>query len=441
ARATPAGRRAGRDAEHCGGRAARGGGRRGGGGGERGRGRDLRARAGRARDRGPPRQHDPLPGARAHARRAQRRRPHLGRLHGAQGRARRAAPAARALRRARREPDLDPVAPDARQALRVPVLPRPRGPPRRPARARRARRGGGARALASRARLVPARRRAGGGRAVSLADRVKPWIAALDPSGPGKPIEEVERELGLQGVVKLASNENPLGPSPKAVEAIRAALGGVHRYPDGASFRLRERLAAKLGVGPEQLVFGCGADEVLELVAKSFLGPGDECVFAWPSFAMYPIVTRGMGATPVAVPLDGDLVHDLDAMARAVGERTRVVFVCNPNNPTGTSVGAAAFERFAAALPDDVLLVVDEAYVDFARRPDFPDTLGWVRRRLGTLVIRTFSKSVGLAGLRVGYGIADPELAGWLERARHPFNVNLLAEVAALAAPDDHEHL
>lgn len=276
---------------------------------------------------------------------------------------------------------------------------------------------------------------------MSLADRVKPWIAALDPYVPGKPIEEVERELGLQGVVKLASNENPLGPSPKAVEAIRAALGGVHRYPDGASFRLRERLAAKLGVGPEQLVFGCGADEVLELVAKSFLGPGDECVFAWPSFAMYPIVTRGMGATPVAVPLDGDLVHDLDAMARAVGERTRVVFVCNPNNPTGTSVGAAAFERFAAALPDDVLLVVDEAYVDFARRPDFPDSLGWVRRRPGTLVVRTFSKSVGLAGLRVGYGIGDPALIGWLERARHPFNVNVLAEVAALAALDDDAHL
>lgn len=276
---------------------------------------------------------------------------------------------------------------------------------------------------------------------MTLADRVKPWVAALQPYVPGKPIEELERELGITGVVKLASNENPLGPSPKAVEAIRAALAGVHRYPDGASFRLRERLARKLGVEPAQLVFGCGADEILELVAKTFLGPGDECVFAWPSFAMYPIVTRGMGATPVAVPLDADLVHDLDAMARAVGERTRVVFVCNPNNPTGTSVGAAAFERFAAALPDDVLLVVDEAYVDFASRPDFPDAIAWVRRQPGTLVVRTFSKSVGLAGLRVGYGVGDPALAGWLERARHPFNVNVLAEAAALAALDDDEHL
>jgi histidinol-phosphate aminotransferase len=276
---------------------------------------------------------------------------------------------------------------------------------------------------------------------VSLAARVKPWVAALQPYVPGKPIEELERELGIQGAVKLASNENPLGPSPRAVEAVHALAGQVHRYPDGACFGLRRKLAERLGVGPEQLVFGCGADELLELVAKAFLGPGDECVFAWPSFAMYPIVTRGMGATPVAVPLDGDLVHDLDAMAAAVGERTRVVIVCNPNNPTGTSVGAEAFDRFAARLPDDVVLLVDEAYVDFARRPDFPDARAWVTRRPGTVTVRTFSKIAGLAGLRVGYGVADPELAGYLERARHPFNVNLLAEAAAIAALDDREHL
>jgi histidinol-phosphate aminotransferase len=274
-----------------------------------------------------------------------------------------------------------------------------------------------------------------------LAARVKPWIAALQPYVPGKPIEELERELGIAGAVKLASNENPLGPSPRAVQAMRAALEGVHRYPDGASFRLREKLAARHRVAPEQLVFGCGADEILELVAKAFLGFGDEAVFAWPSFAMYPIVTRGMGATPVPVPLDADLVHDLDAMGAAVGPRTRVVLVCNPNNPTGTSVGAAAFDRFVAALPEDVVLLVDEAYVDFARRRDFPDTLAWIERRPGTLSLRTFSKIAGLAGLRVGYAIADRELAGYLERARHPFNVNVLAEVAAVAALDDREHL
>ncbi|RIL05569.1 MAG: histidinol-phosphate transaminase [Proteobacteria bacterium] len=276
---------------------------------------------------------------------------------------------------------------------------------------------------------------------MSLAKRVKPWVASLNPYQPGKPIEELERELGLSGVIKLASNENPLGPSPRAIEAVQRLLGDLHRYPDGASFALRSKLSERLGVAPDQLVFGCGADEILELVAKAFLGPGDEAVFAWPSFAMYPIVAQGMGATPVAVPLDADLVHDLGAMADAVNERTRVVVVCNPNNPTGTSVGAAAFERFAARLPDDVVLVVDEAYVDFARRPDFPDSIAWVRRRPGTLVARTFSKIAGLAGLRVGYGIADPELTGYLERARHPFNVNLLAEAAAVAALDDREHL
>jgi histidinol-phosphate aminotransferase len=276
---------------------------------------------------------------------------------------------------------------------------------------------------------------------VSLRDRVKPWIAALEPYKPGKPIEELERELGLSGVIKLASNENPLGPSPLALEAVRRALEDVHRYPDGASFALRSKLATQLGVGQDQLVFGCGADEILELVAKSFLGPGDNAVFAWPSFAMYPIVVRGMGATPVAVPLDRDLVHDLDALAAAIDAKTRVVFVCNPNNPTGTSVGADAFDRFAARVPDDVVLLIDEAYVDFARRPDFPNSLAWVARRPGTLVVRTFSKFAGLAGFRVGYGVADPELTGWLERARHPFNVNLLAEVAAVAALDDRDHL
>jgi len=270
---------------------------------------------------------------------------------------------------------------------------------------------------------------------------VKPHIAELEPYQPGKPIEELERELGIQGAVKLASNENPNGPSPKAVEALRAAAEGVHRYPDGSCFRLRAALSRRLAVAPNQLVFGTGSDEILELIAKCFLGPGDEAVYAWPSFAMYPIVVQGMGATPVAVPLDADLVHDLPAMLAAVSERTRVVMVCNPNNPTGTSVGADAFDRFAAALPQGVILVADEAYFEYARREDFPDALGWLARRPGTAVLRTFSKIYGLAGLRVGYGVMDPELAGYLERARHPFNVNLLSETAALAALDDEDHV
>jgi histidinol-phosphate aminotransferase len=275
---------------------------------------------------------------------------------------------------------------------------------------------------------------------MALEKIVKPHILGLEPYRPGKPAEELDRELGIQGSLKLASNESPLGPSPRAVEAMRAALPTVHRYPDGASFRLRRKLARRLAVAEEQLVFGAGADEILELLAKVLLGPGDECVFAWPSFAMYPIVVQGMGARPVAVPLDADLVHDLPAMAAAVGERTKLVFVCNPNNPTGTSVGREAFDRFVLGLPPDVVLAIDEAYVDFARREDFPDSLAWVGRRPGTIALRTFSKAYGLAGLRVGYGVADPELAGYLQRARHPFNVNRLAEVAAEAALDDREY-
>jgi histidinol-phosphate aminotransferase len=276
---------------------------------------------------------------------------------------------------------------------------------------------------------------------MTLSERVKRHIAELKPYEPGKPIETLERELGIEGSIKLASNENPLGPSPKAVAAIQRAAAGVHRYPDGAAHRLRQALSSRLGVQPDQLVFGCGCDELLELVAKAFLAPGDEAVFAWPSFAMYPIVAQGMGARAVRVPLDEKLVHDLPALAKAVTPRTRVVIVCNPNNPTGTSVGAAAFDAFVAELPPDVLLVVDEAYREFATRPDFPDSIAWTARRPGIAVLRTFSKIYGLAGARIGYGVMDAELAGWLERARHPFNVNLLAEEAALAALDDHEHV
>lgn len=275
---------------------------------------------------------------------------------------------------------------------------------------------------------------------MSVVDLIKPHIRELAPYEPGKPIEELERELGIQGSIKLASNENPLGPSPKAVEAMRTAASEIHRYPDGACFTLRARLAERLGVDARQLVFGSGADEILELIAKAAIGPGDEVVYGWPSFAMYPIVIRGMGGTTVPVPLRSDFVHDLAAMREAVTDRTRVVMVCNPNNPTGTSVGAEELGRFVESLPDDVILAVDEAYFEFARRPDFPDVIRLIESRPATIALRTFSKVYGLAGIRIGYGIADVELASYLERARHPFNVNRLAEVAAVAALDDAEH-
>ncbi len=276
---------------------------------------------------------------------------------------------------------------------------------------------------------------------MSLVDLIKPHIRNLAPYQPGKPIEELERELGIRESIKLASNENPLGTSPKAIKAMRKSLEEVHRYPDGASFALRTKLAARLGVAENQLVFGCGGDEILELIAKTIIGPGDEVVYGWPSFAMYPIVIQGMGAQGIPVPLDSNFVHDLDAMAAAVTDRTRLVMLCNPNNPTGSSVGAKAFDRFVAALPADVILAVDEAYFEFVRRPDFPDVISLLSKRPGTLILRTFSKIYGLAGIRIGYGICDAEFASYLERARHPFNVNRLAEVAALAALDDEDHV
>ena len=275
---------------------------------------------------------------------------------------------------------------------------------------------------------------------MSLERIIKPHILDLEPYQPGKPVEELEREFGIEGCIKLASNESAIGPSPKAIAAVREALEGVHRYPDGASFALRERLSGRLGVDSEQLVFGAGADEILELLAKVLLGPGDEAIFAWPSFAMYPVVVQGMGATSIRVPLTGDLAHDLPAMSAAVTDRTRLIFVCNPNNPTGTSVGAEDFDRFVESLPETAVLAIDEAYYEFVRRSDFPDSLKWVGRRPGTIVLRTFSKIFGLAGLRIGFGVADLELAGYLQRARHPFNISRLAEVAALAALDDGEH-
>ena len=276
---------------------------------------------------------------------------------------------------------------------------------------------------------------------MSIEKLVNAHIRELAPYVPGKPIEEVERELGISHSVKLASNENPLGPSPKAVEAVAQALTEVHRYPDGSCFALRDRLSKHLGVAPDQLIFTCGGDEVLELVVKTFLSPGDEVVMPWPSFAMYPIVTQGMGGDSIRIPLDHDMQHDFSAMSEAVSDRTKVVFICNPNNPTGTSFSALEQAAFVERLPEDVVLVIDEAYVEFVRRGDFPDSLALLEQRPATLILRTFSKIYGLAGLRVGYGISSPELIGFLERARHPFNVNRIAVEAALAALDDEEHV
>jgi histidinol-phosphate aminotransferase len=276
---------------------------------------------------------------------------------------------------------------------------------------------------------------------IDLRGLVPEWIRTLAPYPPGKPIEELERELGIHDSIKIASNENPLGPSPKAVAAITAALPSLHRYPDGSAFYLKRRLAEKLGVTPDEIVVGNGSNEIIELVVRTFLRPGDEAVMANQAFVIYRMVVQAAGGTPRIVPLRA-FTHDLDAMADAITPRTRMVFLANPNNPTGTIFRRPAWEAFLAAVPRHVVVVADDAYAEFAADPEYPDT---IRERgdgkVPVVSLRTFSKLYGLAGLRVGYGVAAPAVIDAIGRVRQPFNVNALALVGALAALDDDEHV
>jgi histidinol-phosphate aminotransferase len=265
-------------------------------------------------------------------------------------------------------------------------------------------------------------------------------VRGLTPYEPGKPIDELRRELGLGEVVKLASNESPLGPSPRALDAAREALADIARYPDGNGYYLKQALAERVGVSPAQLTLGNGSNDVLEFVVRAFAGPGHEVIFAQHSFAVYPLATRAAGASGVQVPAR-DYGHDLDAMLRAVTPRTRVVFVANPNNPTGTWVDGNALATFIAALPSDVIVVVDEAYREYAHEEGYPDCVRWLPERANLVVTRTFSKAYALAGLRVGYAIAHPQVADLLNRVRQPFNVNSVALAAAQAALGDEAHL
>jgi len=266
-------------------------------------------------------------------------------------------------------------------------------------------------------------------------------ILTLPYYQPGKPIEEVERELGLTGIVKLASNENPLGPSPKATEAMHKAAASMHRYPDANGFYLKDRLGTLLDVHRDQIGLGNGADELLTLVAAAFIHPGDEALIPSPTFIRYETAVQMMGGTPVRVPLR-DWTIDFDALTAAVTERTKLVFICNPNNPTGTYVDERRVRAFLDAMPRHVIFVFDEAYREYVDALDFPDSLAFLRsgdRRI--IVMRTFSKIYGLAGLRIGYGIATPELSDVLKLVRLPFNASAMAQAAALAALDDTEHV
>lgn len=267
------------------------------------------------------------------------------------------------------------------------------------------------------------------------------FVQSLVAYRPGKPISETARELGLnpEQIIKLASNENSLGASPNAIEAMQRAVTGVHLYPDGASYALRKRLAEFHAVEMEQTVAAAGSSELIELLGHAFLSEGREVIAAQYSFAMYSIVARLLNARYVEVPNRARWIHDLEAMLAAITPQTRLVFITNPTNPVGSMVGQQELDAFMNRVPSHVVVAIDEAYIDFAAEQ--PDTIKYVREGRNVIVLRTFSKAYGLAGVRVGYGITTPAIAELLHKARSPFNVNLVAQVGALAALEDREHL
>jgi histidinol-phosphate aminotransferase len=274
---------------------------------------------------------------------------------------------------------------------------------------------------------------------MSLWNTAHPWLHDLVSYEPGKPIEDVARELGLKPseIIKLASNENPLGPSPKALAAMHETLERAHFYPDGGGYYLREGIAQKTGFTRAHVMLGCGSNEIIEFIGKAFLNPGDEIVMARHAFVVYKLMATLFGATTIEVP-DPNYAHDLDAMLKAITPKTKEVFIANPNNPTGTLLSQAEIDRFMDKVPEHVIVVFDEAYYEFLENP--PDTLKFVREGRNVVVLRTFSKIQGLANLRIGYGIAKPELIDVLQKTRQPFNVNGIAQAGALAGLLDDEH-
>lgn len=277
---------------------------------------------------------------------------------------------------------------------------------------------------------------------IDCCDLAPPHVRAIAPYQPGKPISELARELGIaeHDIIKLASNENPLGPSPRALAAVEAAIADMAMYPDGAGFALKAKLSRKLGVAHRQIVLGNGSNDVLDLAARAFLSPGTTAVHAQYAFAVYAIATQTAGAHSIVAPAR-EYGHDLAAMRAAIRDDTRIVWIANPNNPTGSFLPWAEIEAFIETVPQSVLVVLDEAYGEYLPPADRCDTSAWLTRFPNLLITRTFSKAYGLAGLRVGYGLAHPDVVDLLDRVRHPFNVNLPALVAAEAALDDTDFL
>ena len=277
-------------------------------------------------------------------------------------------------------------------------------------------------------------------------DLATPGIQALQPYLPGKPVAELEREYGITDAVKLASNENPFGPSPLALAAAREVLEDLSRYPEGSGWLLAGRLAGLHALERDSVTLGNGSNDVLDIIARVFLTPAHEAVFSQYAFAVYPIAVQAAGAKARIAPAhDGSkgpaYGHDLDAMYALVGPDTRLVFIANPNNPTGTWLESNALEAFISSLPAHVMVVLDEAYFEYVDKPGYPDASAWLQRFPNLIVTRTFSKAYGLAGLRVGYALSHPDVADLLNRVRQPFNVNMVAQAAALAALDDSEYL
>lgn len=276
--------------------------------------------------------------------------------------------------------------------------------------------------------------------ATRAADPMRPELRTLLPYVPGKPIEVLERELGIRDAIKLASNENPLGPSPLALEAIRDAMKTVNRYPEGSSYFLRETLAAHWNVPAEWIAVGSGSNDLIDILCRIYLGPGDEAVMSDPCFLMFPIAVQVAGGKTVRVP-GRDWFHDPDAMLQAVTERTKIVYFSNPDNPTGTRVRKRDMDRYFDRVPAHVLTVLDEAYFEYVTDPEFPDGLQYLRAGKQVAVLRTFSKVYALAGLRVGYGFFHPEVCSWVHRVRLPFNVTSVGQAAARASLADGEQV
>ena len=265
-------------------------------------------------------------------------------------------------------------------------------------------------------------------------------VQHLQPYKPGKPVSEVQRELGLQQVIKLASNESPFGPSPRAMAHLQTVLTELHRYPDGNGFALKQRLAERHRIAPENITLGNGSNDILELIARVFVSAQHEVVYAQHGFIVYALVSKAIGASAIEVAANA-YGHDLPAMAAAVSERCRLVFIANPNNPTGTWNSHRHLRLFLDTVPPQVIVVIDEAYCDYIDHPDYPDCSQWLAQYPNLVVTRTFSKAYGLAGLRVGYALSSPLIADLMNRIRQPFNVNSIALEAALAALDDSDHI